>query len=65
MQQLRLATVNCLNLALPQRRTYEGLAPYSADEYLGKSLWLACLCDRMAAEVVLVLEVFEVKNNYS
>ena len=59
MQQLRLATLNCLNLALPQRRTYEGIAPYSSDEYLGKTQWLASLFDRLAADVVLVQEVFQ------
>ena len=47
MPQLRLATLNCLNLALAQRRTYEGLAPYSTDEYLAKTQWLASLFDRM------------------
>jgi endonuclease/exonuclease/phosphatase family metal-dependent hydrolase len=59
MQYLRLATLNCLNLALAQRRTYDGLAPYSTDEYLAKTQWLAGLFDRMAADVVLVQEVFQ------
>ncbi len=59
MSQLRLATLNCLNLALAQRRTYEGLAPYSANEYLAKTQWLAGLFDRMAADLVLVQEVFQ------
>ena len=59
MPQLRLATLNCLNLALAQRRTYEGLAPYSTDEYLAKTQWLASLFDRMAPDLVLVQEVFQ------
>jgi endonuclease/exonuclease/phosphatase family metal-dependent hydrolase len=58
MKQLRIATFNCLNLALSQRRTYEGLAPYSANEYLAKTQWVAGLFDRMAADLVLVQEVF-------
>ncbi|MCU0950350.1 MAG: endonuclease/exonuclease/phosphatase family protein [Burkholderiaceae bacterium] len=58
---IRIATLNCLNLALPARRTYEGWAPYSADEYLAKTQWLAQLLDRLAADVVLVQEVFHEK----
>jgi endonuclease/exonuclease/phosphatase family metal-dependent hydrolase len=58
---IRIATLNCLNLALPARRTYEGWAPYSADEYLAKTQWLAQMLDRLAADVVLVQEVFHEK----
>jgi hypothetical protein len=58
MTSLRIATLNCLNLALPARRTYEGWPPYSADEYLAKTQWLATMFDRLAADLVLVQEVF-------
>ncbi len=58
---LRIATLNCLNLALPARRTYEGWAPYSPDEYLAKTQWLAAMLDRLAADLVLVQEVFHEK----
>jgi endonuclease/exonuclease/phosphatase family metal-dependent hydrolase len=55
---LRIATINCLNLALAGRRTYEGFAPYTPDEYIAKTQWLATLLDRLAADFVLVQEVF-------
>ena len=56
--QLRIATLNCLNLALPGRRVYPAVAPYAPDEYIAKTQWLAALLDRMAADFVLVQEVF-------
>ena len=55
---LRVATLNCLNLALPLRPTYDSWAPYSPDEYLAKTQWLAGMLDRLSADVVLVQEVF-------
>ncbi len=61
MKALRIATLNCLNLALPGRRIYEGIAPYSGDEYLAKTQWLGGMLDRLAADVVLVQEVFHEK----
>jgi endonuclease/exonuclease/phosphatase family metal-dependent hydrolase len=57
-RRLRIATLNCLNLALPGRRFYDGWEPYSGDEYLAKTQWLAGLLDRLAADFVLVQEVF-------
>lgn len=56
--RLRIATLNCLNLALPGRRVYDAVEPYEPDEYIAKTQWLAALLDRMAADVVLVQEVF-------
>jgi endonuclease/exonuclease/phosphatase family metal-dependent hydrolase len=61
MNALRIATLNCLNLALPGRRTYDTWAPYSADEYLAKTQWLGAMVDRLAADFVLVQEVFHEK----
>lgn len=58
MKPLRIATLNCLNLALPGRRIYAGYEPYTADEYIAKTQWLAQMLDRLAADVVLVQEVF-------
>lgn len=55
---LRIATLNCLNLALAGRRIYEGWAPYSPDEYIAKTQWLAGMIDRLSADFVLVQEVF-------
>lgn len=59
MNTLRIATINCLNLALAGRRTHEGFAPYTPDEYIAKTQWLATLLDRLAADFVLVQEVFQ------
>lgn len=56
--RLRIATVNCLNMALPGRRFYSGVDPYSPDEYIAKTQWLAALLDRIAADFVLVQEIF-------
>jgi len=58
MNTLRIATLNCLNLALPGRRFYDGTEPYTADEYIAKTQWLAAMLDRLAADVVLLQEVF-------
>jgi endonuclease/exonuclease/phosphatase family metal-dependent hydrolase len=57
----RLATLNCLNLALPNRPIYDGWPPYTADEYLAKTQWLATMLDRLAADFILLQEVFHEK----
>jgi endonuclease/exonuclease/phosphatase family metal-dependent hydrolase len=59
--RLRIATLNCLNLALPGRRFYSGIEPYRPDEYLAKTQWLAALIDRTAADFVFVQEIFHEK----
>jgi len=56
--RLRIATLNCLNLALPGRRPYAGVEPYRPDEYIAKTQWLAALVDRLGADFVLVQEIF-------
>jgi hypothetical protein len=56
--RLRIATLNCLNVALPGRRCYAGVEPYRPDEYLAKTQWLAAMFDRLAADFVLVQEIF-------
>jgi hypothetical protein len=56
--RLRIATLNCLNMALPGRRFYAGVEPYKPDEYIAKTQWLAALLDRLAADFVLVQEIF-------
>ncbi len=58
MRTLRIATLNCLNLALPGRRLYDGVDPYSPDEYIAKTQWLAAMLDRLAADFVLLQEIF-------
>ena len=59
--RLRIATLNCLNMALPGRRFYGGVEPYRPDEYIAKTQWLAALLDRLAADFVYVQEVFHEK----
>jgi endonuclease/exonuclease/phosphatase family metal-dependent hydrolase len=56
--RLRVATLNCLNLALPARRFYAGVEPYKTDEYIAKTQWLAAMLDRVAADLLFVQEVF-------
>jgi len=58
MKPLRIATLNCLNLALPGFRFYAGIDPYSPDEYIAKTQWLAQMLVRLAADFMLVQEVF-------
>jgi len=58
MTTLRIATLNCLNLALPGRRFYDGVDAYGADEYIAKTQWLAAMLDRLAADFVLLQEIF-------
>lgn len=58
MPRLRIATLNCLNLGLPGCRLYDGVEPYTADEYIAKTQWLASMLDRLAADIVLLQEVF-------
>jgi hypothetical protein len=59
--RLRIATLNCLNMALPGRRFYAGVEPYKPDEYIAKTQWLAALLDRMSADFVFVQEIFHEK----
>lgn len=59
--RLRIATLNCLNMALPGRRFYAGVEPYQSHEYIAKTQWLAALIDRIAADFLLVQEVFHEK----
>lgn len=56
--RLRIATLNCLNLAMPGRAVYAGVPAYTADEYIAKTQWLATMVDRLAADLLLFQEVF-------
>ncbi len=58
MSTLRIATLNCLNLALAGRAFYASTDPYTPDEYRAKTRWLAQLLDRMDADLVLLQEIF-------
>ncbi|HTT11109.1 MAG TPA: endonuclease/exonuclease/phosphatase family protein [Burkholderiaceae bacterium] len=57
--RLRIATLNCLNVALPGRRCYAGIEPYSPEEYSAKTEWLATMFDRIDADFLLVQEIFQ------
>jgi len=58
MTCLRIATLNCLNLANPGRSIYPGVAPYSKAEYRDKTRWLAGLIDQLNPDILLLQEVF-------
>lgn len=58
MSSLRIATLNCLNLASAGISFYASTLPYSAAEYASKTRWLAALLDQMNADIVLLQEIF-------
>lgn len=57
-QELRLATFNVGNLALPDMKYYEDQIPYSIDEYDAKITWIAQQLDRLDADVIGMQEIF-------
>lgn len=58
MSTLRIATLNCLNLARPGVRVYPAVNPYTQDEYRAKVTWLAAQLDRLDADIIALQEVF-------
>jgi endonuclease/exonuclease/phosphatase family metal-dependent hydrolase len=56
---LTVATCNALNLALPNRRFYANQDPYSATEYARKVEWLGGRLSALAADAVMVQEVWD------
>ncbi|MFT5589367.1 MAG: endonuclease/exonuclease/phosphatase family metal-dependent hydrolase [Bradyrhizobium sp.] len=56
--ELRFATFNVLNLALPGARFYDGQEPYSIRQYDEKISWLAQQIDRLDADVIGFQEIF-------
>ena len=56
---LTVATCNALNLALPHRNFYAKQEPYSAAEYARKVDWLAGRFGALAADAVMVQEVWD------
>ena len=56
--EIRFATFNVLNLALPGLRFYDGIEPYTPEQYEAKVAWLARSLDRLDADVVALQEVF-------
>jgi endonuclease/exonuclease/phosphatase family metal-dependent hydrolase len=57
-QEIRLATFNVLNLARPGLRFYDGIEPYTQEQYDAKVSWLAHQFDRLDADVIALQEVF-------
>lgn len=57
-QELRFATFNVCNLALPGVKYYEDQIPYSAEEYDAKITWIAQQLDRLDADVIGMQEIF-------
>lgn len=56
--EIRFATFNALNLALPETRFYENHEPYSIARYDAKITWLAQQMDRLDADVIGFQEIF-------
>lgn len=57
-QEIRFATFNVLNLALPGLRFYDGIEPYTQEQYAAKVAWLARKFDHLDADVIALQEVF-------
>ncbi|MBK4733414.1 endonuclease/exonuclease/phosphatase family protein [Noviherbaspirillum pedocola] len=57
-QEIRFATFNVCNLALPGVRYYDGIEPYTDEEYDLRIAWLAQQLDRLDADVIGLQEVF-------
>jgi predicted extracellular nuclease len=57
-QELRFATFNVCNLALPGVKFYDDQIPYSQDEYEAKTAWIAQQLDRLDADVIGLQEIF-------
>lgn len=57
-QELRLATFNVCNLALPGMKYYEDQEPYTPAEYEAKTSWIAQRLDQLDADVIAFQEIF-------
>ena len=57
-QELRFATFNVCNLALPGMKYYEDQIPYSVEEYDAKISWIAQQLDRLDADVIGLQDIF-------
>jgi predicted extracellular nuclease len=57
-QELRFATFNVCNLALPGVKFYDDQIPYSPEEYEAKTAWIAQQLDRLDADVIGLQEIF-------
>lgn len=57
-QELRFATFNVCNLALPGVKYYEDQLPYTIEQYAAKTSWIAQQLDRLDADVIGFQEIF-------
>lgn len=57
-QEIRFATFNVCNLALPGVSFYDNVPPYTPEEYEAKLNWLACKIDEIDADVIAFQEIF-------
>ena len=61
-QELRFATFNVCNLALPGMKYYDDQEPCTAAEYEAKTTWIAQQIDRLDADVIGFQEIFSQAN---
>ncbi len=57
-QEIRFATFNVCNLALPGMQFYDNLPPFTPDEYDAKINWIAQQLDILNADVIGFQEIF-------
>src|SRR5882757_4247556 len=57
-QEIRFATFDVCNLALPGMKFYEDQIPYSSEDYDVKITWIAEQLDRLDADVIGMQEIF-------
>ncbi len=57
-QEIRFATFNVRNLALPGALYYDNLAPWTEQEYEAKTSWIAQQMDRLDADIIGFQEIF-------
>ena len=56
--EIRLATFNVCNLALPGMKFYDNLDPYTEEEYDARTTWIAQQIDRVDADIIAFQEIF-------
>lgn len=57
-QEIRFASFNVCNLALPGMRFYDNLEPYTPEQYEAKIMWIARQLDLLDADVIGFQEIF-------
>jgi endonuclease/exonuclease/phosphatase family metal-dependent hydrolase len=57
-QEIRFATFNVCNLALPGMQFYDNLQPFTPEEYDAKITWIAQQLDTLNADVIGFQEIF-------